>query len=235
MSNTIQPTGPHQPPLPTAPAPGPHSLSTGSTHTGVTPDVAHAPARPVIGRRQALMSGIGGVLALGASLSLPPQARAQTPASGGTAAPAPAHGAHGSASSAQNPHAARQAQLLEPNPAEFRRQYDAFVDGKPTQADGLKLDVPVLADNPSAVPVRVVVTLPVTDEDWCEELILLAERNPIPLACRIFFTPLAGVAETAVRVRLSQSQTIHALARMKNGQILAARQEVTVAASGCGM
>ncbi|MDO4682381.1 MAG: thiosulfate oxidation carrier protein SoxY [Lautropia sp.] len=233
MSKTILPTGPHQSPRPSAPATVPHSLCTGTTHAGVTPDVAPPPSRTVIGRRQALMSGIGGVLALGASLSLPPQARAQTPASGDTGSPAP--GAHGSASSAQNPHAARQAQLLAPNPAEFKRQYDAFVDGKPTRIDGLKLDVPVLADNPSAVPVRVVVTLPVTDRDWCEELILLAERNPVPLACRIFFTPLAGVAEAAVRVRLSQSQTIHALARMKNGQILAARQEVTVAASGCGM
>ena len=44
-----------------------------------------------------------------------------------------------------------------------------------------------------------------------------------------------GTAEAAVRVRLSQTQTIHALARMKSGQLLAAKQAVTVAASGCGM
>jgi sulfur-oxidizing protein SoxY len=36
-------------------------------------------------------------------------------------------------------------------------------------------------------------------------------------------------------VRLSQTQTIHALARMKSGKLLVAKQSVTVAASGCGM
>ena len=44
-----------------------------------------------------------------------------------------------------------------------------------------------------------------------------------------------GTAEAAVRVRLSQSQTVHALARMKSGKLLAASHAVTVAASGCGM
>ena len=35
--------------------------------------------------------------------------------------------------------------------------------------------MPVLADNPSAVPVKVKVTLPITEQDWCEEIIMLAE------------------------------------------------------------
>ena len=64
---------------------------------------------------------------------------------------------------------------------------------------------------------------------------MLAELNPSPLSCRLLFTAAAGTAEAAVRVRLSQSQTIHALARMKSGQVLVAKQAVTVAASGCGM
>lgn len=226
------------------------------------PSVAHP---PTIGRRQALvMTGLGSVALLGTGLGLPRPTRAQAPASSPTTpsrssapaqhsiaqAPAPLQpegagtgGAHPPASApsdagsgnAQDSHSARQAQLLEPNPAEFKREFDSFVGGEATHREGLKLDVPVLADNPSAVPVKVAVTRPITDEDWCEELILLAEKNPIPLACRLFFSPQARVAEAAVRVRLSQSQTLHALARMKSGQILVAKQEVTVAASGCGM
>lgn len=129
----------------------------------------------------------------------------------------------------------KQARLLQPNPEAFRQALERFTEGKKPGTDGLVLDVPALADNPSAVPVRVSVTLPVSDENWCEELILLAEKNPIPLACRLYFTPLAGVADAAVRIRLSQSQTVHALARMKDGRLLQARQAVTVAASGCGM
>lgn len=124
---------------------------------------------------------------------------------------------------------------LAPNPAEFKKTMDQFTGGKPTQAEGLQLDVPVLADNPSAVPIKVKVTLPITEQDWCEEIIVLAELNPSPLTCRLQFTAAAGTAEAAVRIRLSQSQTVHALARMKSGKILVAKQATTVAASGCGM
>ena len=124
---------------------------------------------------------------------------------------------------------------LAPNPAEFKKLMEQFTSGKATQADGLQLDVPVLADNPSAVPVKVKVTLPITEQDWCEEIIVLAELNPSPLACRMQFTAAAGTAEAAARIRLSQSQTVHALARMKSGKVLVAKQATTVAASGCGM
>lgn len=125
--------------------------------------------------------------------------------------------------------------VLAPNPAEFRKAMADFTQGRKPQAEGLHLDVPTLADNPGAVPVKVKVTLPITEQDWCEEIIVLADLNPSPLACRLQFTAAAGTAEAAVRVRLAQSQTIHALARMKSGTLLAARQAVTVAASGCGM
>ncbi|HAT2418189.1 TPA: sulfur oxidation protein SoxY, partial [Aeromonas hydrophila] len=110
-----------------------------------------------------------------------------------------------------------------------------FTQGRKPLAEGLHLDVPTLADNPAAVPVKVKVTLPITAQDWCEEIIVLADLNPAPLACRLQFTAAAGTAEAAVRVRLSQSQTVHALARMKSGKLLAASHAVTVAASGCGM
>ena len=124
---------------------------------------------------------------------------------------------------------------LAPNPAEFRKLMEQFTGSKPAQAEGLQLEVPVLADNPSAVPVKVKVTLPITEQDWCEEIIVLAELNPSPLTCRMQFTAAAGTAEAAVRIRLSQSQTVHALARMKSSKVLVAKQATTVAASGCGM
>ena len=124
---------------------------------------------------------------------------------------------------------------LAPNPVEFKKTVADFTGSATPLTEGLQLDVPTLADNPSAVPVKVKVTAPITEQDWCEEIIVLAELNPSPLACRLQFTPLAGTAEAAVRVRLSQSQNIHALARFKSGKVLVAKQAVTVAASGCGM
>lgn len=162
-------------------------------------------------RRRQLVGGAS-ALALGAALP-----------------PAAAQGSHsGSSAVEDNP-------LLAPNPAEFKRLFNAFTGGKTPSASGLKLEVSALADNPSAVPVRVALTQPITAQNWCEEIIVLAELNPMPLACTLKFSALSGSADAAVRVRLSQSQTIHALARMKDGSVLAARQDVTVAAGGCGM
>ncbi|MBS3019009.1 hypothetical protein DJFAAGMI_01748 [Comamonas sp. PE63] len=154
-----------------------------------------------------------GAAAAGASLALPASALAQASSAAKTPLVGP----------------------LAPNPAEFKKLMEQFTGGKATQADGLQLDVPVLADNPSAVPVKVKVTLPITEQDWCEEIIVLAELNPSPLTCRLQFSAAAGTAEAAVRIRLSQSQTVHALARMKSGKVLVAKQATTVAASGCGM
>lgn len=124
---------------------------------------------------------------------------------------------------------------LAPNPVEFNKLMNQFIGNATPLSEGLLLDVPALADNPSAVAVRVKITAPITEQDWCEEIIVLADLNPSPQACRLQFTPAAGTAEAAVRVRLSQTQTVHALARMKSGKIFAAKQAVTVAASGCGM
>ena len=124
---------------------------------------------------------------------------------------------------------------LAPNPVEFKKTMEQFIGSAQPQTEGLQLDIPVLADNPSAVPVKAKVTLPITDSDWCEEIMIVAELNPIPLACRIQFTADTGTAEAAVRIRLSQSQAVHVLARMKSGAVLQGKQMVTVAASGCGM
>jgi len=102
-------------------------------------------------------------------------------------------------------------------------------------AEGLALDLPALGDNPAAVPVRVHVTEVITDSSWCEEIIVIADLNPKPLACRFRFTADTGSADVAVRVRLIQSMPIRAYARMNDGRILTARQEITVAAGGCGL
>lgn len=124
---------------------------------------------------------------------------------------------------------------LAPNPVAFKKTMEQFIGSAAAHTEGLQLDIPVLADNPSAVPIKAKVTLPMTEQEWCEEMVILAELNPIPLACHLKFTADTGTAEAAVRLRLSQSQTVHVLARMKSGKVLRGQQMVTVAASGCGM
>lgn len=131
--------------------------------------------------------------------------------------------------------AAAPAGLLAPDPGALRQAIDAFVGGAAVVDEGLLLEAPALADNPSAVPVKVRVARAAGEAAHCEEIILLAELNPAPLVCRLRFSAATGTAEAALRVRLTQSQPLRALARMSDGRVLSARQEVNVGSSGCGM
>src|SRR5690606_12252886 len=128
-----------------------------------------------------------------------------------------------------------QAPLKAAGAEEVQAIIDAFRQAAQPLQGGRRLEMPILGDNPAAVPVKAKVELPMTPDAYCEEMILLAEGNPRPLACRFQFTPLAGTAEVAVRLRLIESQTIRALARMNDGRILMAHRHITVTAGGCGM
>ncbi len=130
---------------------------------------------------------------------------------------------------------ANQSLLQSASQAEVQAVIDTFLQGAEALTEGLKLDMPVLGDNPSAVPVKVLFEIPLDEQTYCEELIILAERNPRPLACRFQFTPLAGTTEVAIRLRLIESQTVKALARMSDGRYLIAQRPITVTAGGCGM
>lgn len=119
--------------------------------------------------------------------------------------------------------------------AESDRIAAEFIGEATPLTGGLSLDLPALGDNPSAVPVRAFVTEASTDASWCDELIILAERNPMPLACRFRFSAASGPADVAVRLRLIETMHVRALARMSDGRVLDARGQITVAAGGCGL
>lgn len=125
--------------------------------------------------------------------------------------------------------------MPQPDSAEADRIAAGFAGDATPRAEGLALDLPALGDNPAAVPVRVHVTEAITEDSWCEELIVIAERNPLPLACSFRFTQAAGSADVAVRLRLIQTMAVRAMARMNDGRVLSARAEITVAAGGCGL
>lgn len=129
-----------------------------------------------------------------------------------------------------------EAPALKPaDPAEIRQIVTEFLKGAEPVEEGLKLELPILGDNPSSVPVRVILDEPVTPESWCEEIIILAEGNPRPVACRFHLTPLVGNVDVGVRLRLIDSQTVRVLARMNDGRVLSKAQHITVTAGGCGM
>lgn len=128
---------------------------------------------------------------------------------------------------------------LAAGPAFARPEVEAlladFTRGRTPRAEGLLLDVPLTADNPNAVPVAVKLAQRFTDSLWCEEMLVIADRNPRPAVCRFRFERRMGLADVAIRIRLAESQSVIALARMSDGTVLMQTRPVTVTGGGCGM
>ena len=84
-----------------------------------------------------------------------------------------------------------------------------------------------------AVPTVVRVDSPMTEEDHVVEIALFNERNPLPDIARFHLGPRCGEAWVSTRIRLGDTQTVHALARMKDGSVWAASAELIVTLPAC--
>lgn len=119
--------------------------------------------------------------------------------------------------------------------AEVQALVDSFIGDATIEEEGLSMVMEPLASNPASVPIQAIFDEEISEDNYCEELIFIAEGNPIPLACRFKFTALSGTTEVAFRTRLIDAQYIRALARMNDGRVLGARRYVTVVAGACGI
>jgi sulfur-oxidizing protein SoxY len=99
--------------------------------------------------------------------------------------------------------------------------------------EGVSLDIPLVSENGATVPVTVSVDRPMTDESYVQSIHLFAPGNPFPEVAVFHFTPLAGQANVATRVRLNESQTVLAVARLSTGEVLVGEREVRVTVTGC--
>ncbi len=109
----------------------------------------------------------------------------------------------------------------------------ALVGSASLRNQGVTLDLPVLADNGHAVPLRVSVASPMTQADHVTRIWLLSPRNPVTRMAVFHLGPWSGRAEVATRVRLAGTQSVVALARLSSGEFLYAQAEVVVTESAC--
>lgn len=119
-----------------------------------------------------------------------------------------------------------------------RQETDAAIkrivgDRKP-KAGRIKIDVQLIAEDGSSVPLAVHVESAMTATDYVKAVHLFADGNPRPELASYYFTPRSGRAWAATRVRLAKSQNIIALAEMSNGDLYIAKAQVKVTIGGCG-
>jgi sulfur-oxidizing protein SoxY len=107
-------------------------------------------------------------------------------------------------------------------------------DARP-QTSGLVLDLPMLSEDGSSVPLTVTLRndVPLSDASFIRSLHLFAARNPSPEIASFELAPAMGRVQISTRVRLNETQHVIAVARLSQGAVLVAEREVRITTSGC--
>lgn len=116
---------------------------------------------------------------------------------------------------------------------DYAEQIRKFTGGKMPIGARVKLDLPELAENGNTVSMAVTVDGPMTAERHLEEILVLAPNNPNARVVRFRFSPMS-VPEAATRIRLAESQSVIAVAKMSDGTFFSAAREIKVTIGGCG-
>jgi sulfur-oxidizing protein SoxY len=97
----------------------------------------------------------------------------------------------------------------------------------------VRMELPVIADNGNAVPLRIRVESPMTAADHVRAIHLVSDRNPVPNMASFYLGPHSGRAELETRVRLAGSQNVTVIAEMSDGRFWMERSHVQVTLSAC--
>jgi sulfur-oxidizing protein SoxY len=122
---------------------------------------------------------------------------------------------------------------LAATPDEMKTAIEKITGGKPMTAGHVKLEIPPLVENGNTVPVTVTVDSPMTPADHVRAIHVVTEKNPQPnvISCRL--GPRAGRAMVSTRCRLSDTQTVIALAEMSDGSFWNASVSVIITLGAC--
>ena len=105
--------------------------------------------------------------------------------------------------------------------------------GRTPRWERLRLELPALADNGLAVPMKLVMSGPFAPGPTVQAIHLFSEKNPVPdMAVFEFPVPLEKI-EIDSRVRLAGTQKVVAVAVMSDAALYAAMAEVVVTIAAC--
>jgi sulfur-oxidizing protein SoxY len=97
-----------------------------------------------------------------------------------------------------------------------------------SESKDILLKAPDIAENGAVVPVDVVSNVPNTIS-----IAILVDKNPYPLSSAFDFAN-GAVPEISVRLKLSQTSNVKAVAKTADGKYFHAMKEVKVTVGGCG-
>jgi sulfur-oxidizing protein SoxY len=116
------------------------------------------------------------------------------------------------------------------SPAEVARLIQALVGDAPLKDGLIHLELPVMVENGNAVAMSVSVADPPSP---VEAIHVFAEGNPLPRVAVFRFGPRSGAPRVATRMRLATSQTVIAIARLRDGSCWRDSVDLLVTLAAC--
>ncbi len=121
-----------------------------------------------------------------------------------------------------------------PAKGDAKKVIDEFVGKNPVSRTKVKLIAPKIAENGAIVPVTAEVDSPMSKDNMIKEMIIVIDKNPVPLVAKINFTPESGKAYFSARMRMGQTTQVRAYAKSHDNKIFYANKSVKVTIGGCG-
>jgi sulfur-oxidizing protein SoxY len=115
-------------------------------------------------------------------------------------------------------------------PAQVHALIAELVGDAPLRNGLVHLDMPVMVENGNSVSITVSVTDPPSPVDAIH---VFAEGNPLPRVAVFRFGPRSGGPRVATRMRLATSQTVIAIARLKDGSCWRDSMDLMVTLAAC--
>ena len=116
------------------------------------------------------------------------------------------------------------------NPARVTALIRDFAGGAVVTQGKIALDLPVLVENGNAVSMGITIDAP---PGSMREVAVFADGNPQPEVLRLRFGPAAGLPTLSTRIRLADSQTVTAVARLADGTVWRDSIELLVTLAAC--
>jgi len=122
---------------------------------------------------------------------------------------------------------------LEATPAMLTSAIRNVVGEAKLQTGKVRLDIPPLVENGNTVPMTVSVTSPMTATDYVKSIHVFNEKNPQPNIGNFYLGPAAGRAQVSTRIRLADTQTVVAIARLSDDSFWQVSADVVVTLAAC--
>ena len=118
-------------------------------------------------------------------------------------------------------------------PADMQAAIAKVIGDAKLNVGRVKLDIPPLVENGNTVPCAVTVDNPMTPTDYVKAIHVFNEKNPQPNVISARLGPRAGRAGISTRIRLSDTQTIVAIAELSDGSFWSDRVDVVITLGAC--